>query len=488
MQWSISLTGILGTIFLFGFAIMIHEFGHFLLAKINRVGVESFAIGFGKILFAFRIGETEYSLRMLPFGGFVKLQGVLSKEAEQFLEEKEKPKGAEGEKADKPLESEDTKANETKGLTKLAASVDEDMQALRNKNFFQKFTIFAAGPAMNYLSAIGFYVILLVHGMQFSAPFPPNIARINDTKFAEAGLSDGDTFLEVAHIPVGDWDDIAVVSNHYLVTNHDKPMPVKVRDAAGNVKDLELPPNDGNEKLYSEYFTAPMPSYIGDVIPLTPADRAGLQSGDFIVEIEGTPVKYWADMSRLIEQRPESPTVLKVKRGDETLSLVLTPKQNPRDPKKGLIGVFNGNPEKVEEKYSLGEAILVAPRWTYRHTELTLNLLGDLFKRGNMKEIRDNVSGPIGIVALANRAANKGFVDYMYLLIAFSIALAIFNLLPIPVLDGGHILISGIESLIRRPIPVWILMRVYTVFVVLIVGFALLVTYNDVLNWVFKFN
>ncbi|MFH0792680.1 MAG: RIP metalloprotease RseP [bacterium] len=488
MQWSTSLIGIFGTIFLFGFAILIHEFGHFLLAKINRVGVESFAIGFGKKIFAVKWGETEYSLRWLPFGGFVKLQGMLSKEAEQLIREEEQAKLHEGEKSEKPLEPEEAKTKEASGLTKLAASVDEDMQALRNKNFFQKFTIFAAGPGMNYLSAIGFYVILLVHGMQFSAPYAPNIARINDTKFAEAGLSDGDVFVEVAHGPVQNWDDIFEASNGFFARSPDKSLPVKVKNAEGNVKELELPPLEGNQELYAEYFMPPAPAYVADVLPLSPADRAGLQSGDFIVEIDGTPVKYWLDMSRLIQQHPDDPTLLKVKRGAETLTMVLTPKRNPRDPSKGLIGIFNGNPEKEEEKYSLAEAILIAPRWTYRHTVLTVQLIGDLFKRGNMEEIRENVAGPIGIMAMANRAAKKGFVDYVYLLIAFSIALAIFNLLPIPVLDGGHIMIAGIETLVRRPIPLWILSRVYTVFVVLIVGFALFVTYNDVLRWVFKFN
>lgn len=214
--------------------------------------------------------------------------------------------------------------------------------------------------------------------------------------------------------------------------------------------------------------------YIGDVIAEYPAQKAGLAAGDRVISINGTPVATWTEMATLIHAAADKEVRLQVQRAGAELQLTLVPQKDPASG-AGIIGIA---PQFETEKVSLSAAGLMSVKLAAYQSLFTLRYLGDKLTKGEKPEL----AGPIGVVQMISKAAKTGWADLLYLLAVISVALGLFNLLPIPLVDGGHILVAIIEGVIRRPVNEKII-QVANIF-----GFALLImifiyaTYSDIVR------
>ena len=578
--WLDRLLGVLGAVFLFGFAVLVHELGHFIMARLCGVGVRKFAIGFGPKIWAVTRGGTEYSVRWLPFGGFVALKGMiegLDEEPDQRTPSAAPERrnaagqsdgrgsqtppdlanenGAQPGAADTPPAKADQLTDLVRGMeaaSQPAVSVTADLDALRSKSPLTRIAVFGAGVTCNFLSAILFMAVLLWYGQLESVDLPNAIGDIpEDSPWRRAGWRSGDKILKVE--PVS-WDPSAsprqkgnnsVPTRKEMSTYDDVMDAIRIyfpppprfrtwgyieRELLGvsatpttvtlritverDGRQLALPWSTAWQKTdpFERLFTT-IP-YIGAISPSSPADRARLvkitytegeiirpyptweemkpcplEPDDLILAVNHQPVRTWNEMARLLQAHPNEPVTLTVRRRKENQILLLATEleRADEDPAKGRLGIQSGTPFKDERKrLPLVQALARAPMETLVYADLILSETVRFFAVQSRREIKRNLSGPMGIVILAYKSAQQGLNHYLTLFIGISIILTILNLLPIPVLDGGYILITLIEALIRRPIPHRILTTVLTVFTVLFLLLFGFLTYNDLMNWVFK--
>ncbi|NQU44417.1 site-2 protease family protein, partial [bacterium] len=282
-QYLSSLIGILAAVFLFGFAIFVHELGHFVVAKLSGVGVNKFAIGFGPVIWRFVKGETEYSIRWIPLGGFVALKGMIEgMDEEEDDDQPGKPKP-------------ETEA-------KKPSSMTEDLDALRSKPAWVRIAVFASGVTCNYLTAIVLMAFLLWHGQPEPEPLPNRLQEIPaDTVWYDLGYRSGDEIVgvnresvslvgqiltpesesgstNVLTEPIESWKDL--IEQIYLATRRSdtgtSPTLFVQVDRNGQLLTLPLPIGYFLNEDKAEYFQPPLPAYVGGVYPASPAHRARL--------------------------------------------------------------------------------------------------------------------------------------------------------------------------------------------------------------------
>lgn len=502
-----------------GIAILLHEFGHFIVARLVGVRAETFSIGFGKTLWSRTWGGTEYRIAAFPLGGFVRLPGMLSEEAERYLmgedEEGEKKEGegdgeapeAEAEGQPKDVEEElsaDTAGGETEaesekeGESVASLAVRDAMKdsfALRNKIWPLRVAVFAAGCGFNFLVAATIYSMLAWVGTVQDMPFRSFVADVQDgSAVYEAGLRSQDRIIRIGGAPVERWSKstpespqgILEVLAERLKAKNTKPIETVVERKTGdttNTVALTLP---NAKTLIDELTTGTFgqlmaPACIGAVYPLSAASKAGLKENDVVLAIDDKPVERFRDLVDIVSASPGKALVFRVRRDDKETTLSITPRES--DEGRGQIGVQSGNVERFFYRWPFFEAWRVGFRQTTGLTKNFVLELGKVFGRG-FKSMKKNLAGPVGIVSITYQNAKRGFAEFLRFMAFLNIALMIFNLLPIPILDGGHILITTIESVLRRPIPPRLLAGMYYAFFFLIIGFALMVTMFDVLRFV----
>ncbi len=449
-----SAVGWLGLIVMFSVAISIHELGHLIWAKLFGVGVGEFAVGFGKRLAWCEWRGTVYSIRALPLGGFVKIKGMIP-----ALEEEEERR----------------RASRVKDL--VHSAVYESSLAMRDLALWKRLLIFGGGVVNNVLLA---FVLLFVLAYALGVPVEraPNIVGWvgADSTAEAAGFQRGDIFLSVNGEPVEDFYDAIVLG----------------LDAEASA---EFAVERGGETLTLIYdmpddFSAgrdlhwPQPPTVAQLHPNQPAERAGMREGDRVLAVNGHAVEHFLDLQPHFAASQGESVALLIARGAERLTLDVTPEHWP-SMDRWLVGFFPGDPDLLPERlgfegslqYSVGKitAIVVG----------TLDLLWQIITlQLTANEIGDNIGGPIQIGVIGYQAAVQGLGHFLFIAAALNVALAIFNILPIPILDGGHCLVSVIESAWRRPIPLLVLERVYLVFFAFILLLAVtLVTKDIVANW-----
>ena len=522
--------GIIGIIFLFSVAVFVHEFGHFIFAKLFGVGVETFSIGFGRKLWRRRWGDTEYCISAIPFGGYVKLRGVLSKEVESYLSAEEK-------------HSQDDSTENKGSRATLSESVLDEMAALRTKPYWQKFLIFSAGCINNLLTAVVVFFLMAVVGFYGPEPIKPEIEKIDTAVADQVEFKAGDTVLRVSDTPIDTYvkflDEFSRYANEYKAKavpvaverkNTTESLLVKawlipgfspdedriiavdgrpVRNVAGaaaiaeralgereripvkiargsEVREVDVHPiaAAGCEwpALAIEPRSAP---YIGMVLPNLPAERAGLQPGDVILAIDGDPIETRAQATERIRKSLGKDSELTVKRfdkqGKETIVKLTVPvRPDPQKPSRGQIGVVFSQPLTKKFQLPPGKAFVYAVSKTVGISLGYIETVGEIF-RSNFQTVRENIGGPVAISRFGYDAAKRGWKWFFDFFAMFNIILAITNLLPLPVFDGGHILFATIEAIIRRPLPAWLLARIYQAFIFLLIALAVAVTFNDII-------
>ena len=423
-----------------GFMILIHEFGHYAVAKLLGVRVEVFSIGFGKRLIGFRKGDTDYRIAAIPLGGYVKMSG------------------------ENPMD-------ERTG----------DPAEFMSHSRWHRFLIAIAGPTMNILLAI--FLLTTVYMVHYEYPVfldkPAVIEGIKlDSAAAQAGLQPGDRIIKVDGIDNPTWEQLQ--PRVWLSAN--QPLSITVQRGDQIFRKTIVPQPVTTSEVGSAGWYPEEPVIVGRVEADTPAAQAGLAEDDRIVAMNGKPLVSIESMIERLQQSKDAPVDLTVIRGNQTLSFHLKPVlSKTEDPKEQRyrLGFLNKSETKVTT-LPFTQALALSLEQNKKYSLLILELAKKIVQgKVSMKA----VSGPIGIAQDAGYAAQqKGWTPLMELTAGISLNLGIFNLLPIPILDGGVILFLLIEGLMRRDVSLRIKERVYQAAFVFLVLFAVMVIYNDLMK------
>lgn len=479
--------GTIAILLTFGLAIFVHEFGHMMFALIRGVGVESFAIGMGPRMVSWKWGGIDFSFRWFPVGGFVKLKGMIAEEPE----EKTEPEPAAPESG---IEGAAAAADQEKTLSE---SSYDDLLALRNKGLITKLMVFGGGVFMNYVTAVITMAIVLT----MDTKVPVNIARVESVKpgsvAEKIGIRPQDQIVGIrvndkATSITYDFDLYMAIKDLFPEAEANPAehsvVGLQLRDPAGAVREVEWDVRHTTDSMYLDDtlgVALRLPPVVGRVMPTSPAWKAGVKDGDVIVAINDKPVNSFRDMQAIVTTNLAKEIHLKLKRGDEIVSKTLTPTDSVKAG-EAMIGITSGSDAiKVIPGESLWTAVKSAPAKTTEHFFRVIKLQVDFFKEAGFKQVRDSVGGPVMIAVITADAAQRGLPDLLSWFITFNLLLLMLNVLPIPVLDGGFLLLSIIEAVIRRPVSPKILNPIYTFFMLFFIGLMLIITFWDVKRFLF---
>ncbi len=397
---------------LLGVLIIVHEVGHFIAARIARVTVERFSIGFGPRVLTKKRGDTEYALSLIPLGGYVKMAGMDPGDLEEGMEDR--------------------------------------TDTFLSKPIALRAFIVVSGPVTNFVWAI----LVSVAVLWFAGLPTLGEAVIGEIEAGSrgdtAGLVAGDRIVSVGGVPVTDWEEVIAE----VAEQGEGPIELLVQRGGVSGRELPVsigPPADAEDGL-DLGVTAYVPPILGDVLRGGPADRAGLEPGDEILSVAGQEVGSWYELGDLVRARADQETEIIWKRDGETMSAVVVPEEGEEAigttevQRVGLIGIMR---TWSVRKLGLGEAITTGFRISLSNLKLMLEFFWGL-ARGQVPTAM--LGGPIRIVQLASESARWG-ASYFFGFMAFlSLNLFLVNLLPLPILDGGHLVLLGLEKVRRRRI------------------------------------
>jgi len=436
---------ILAAIVVLGILIFVHELGHFLVAKRSGVGVLKFSLGFGPKLVGVKRGETEYLLSALPLGGYVKMIG-------------EDP---------------------TDPLPEAA----DPARSFSQKTVGTRARIILAGPLANLaLPVVIFWGIFAIVGQPYFLPIVGTPEQ--GSPAAQAGLLPGDRVQALDGVRIERWTDVEVAVQassgkplNFTMTRDGRTFDVRLAPRAVATRDIF-----GQETQAWDVGLHPLLSTrIGQVLPGHVAEQAGLRSGDRILALNGTPVVEWEQMAKSIHGSPGKPVRLTVERDGQRFEVEATPRPTKQqtaagEEEIGLIGIGPA-PESHYQRLNPVAALVDGVKETAR--------LSVVIVQGFVKLIQGSISpktigGPILITQIAGEVVRRGTVQLLSFTAFLSINLAILNLLPIPVLDGGHLLFSLIEWLRGKPISLRKREIAQQVGLALLVGLMIFAFYNDI--------
>ncbi|GAA0888107.1 RIP metalloprotease RseP [Rhodanobacter soli] len=399
-----------------GVLVTFHEFGHYWVARRCGVKVLRFSVGFGNAIWK-RIGRdgTEYQIAAIPLGGYVKMLDVREGEVDPALREQE----------------------------------------FTGKSVWKRIAIVAAGPGFNLIFTIVAFWLMFMLGRPDVAPV---VTATPQSLAASAGIQPGDRILSIDGRAVTTWtDSMDVVANALLGR---APLPLTVRGQDGRSRELvlpldELPPGQDVGQYLGKLGLklAPPPAIAATVMPGQPAALAGMQGGDRIVSVNGQPVSNFVAFGKLVQaEAVKSPRLaIGVERAGQPQQLDVTAKWESLEgqPQKWVMGVGAPPAETATVSYGPVKALVASFSTTWRNTTQTFSMLGKMLTG---EASTRNLSGVIGIAEVANASASMGLPWFLQFLALVSLSLAILNLLPIPVLDGGHLLYYLVELIKGSPV------------------------------------
>lgn len=410
-----------------GVIVFIHEFGHFAVAKLFGVRVLVFSLGFGKRLAGFDFRGTDVRISAIPLGGYVQMWGDLPEDRT----------GAPDELPAKPR--------------------------------WQRILIYLAGPAMNVVLSVGLIAAAFMSGIAEQAyqDMPSVIGHVLEGSRAEAaGLVRGDQVVEVDGKPVDRWGDLMFA----LQLAPEKPVLLKVTGEDGTREVTVTPERIEPYEIGEAGIEPAFRTRVAEVLLGTPADRAGLQQGDVLRAVDGLPIHGPNDFVEYVQERPGVEVVITLERGDAVIEAPVTPEQVED---RGQVGIRIG----LFRKLGFGEAMVASVRYNTEIVTKSLALIGKLLT--NQVAPKSALSGPIEIASISGRAARRGWRELIFTMGFLSISIGFMNLLPIPVLDGGHITILLIESVMRRDLSTVIKERMTQVGFMLLMMLMVMVLYFD---------
>ena len=414
--------------FVLGVLVFVHEFGHYAVAKLCGVKVEVFSLGFGKRLWGFRRGDTDYRVSLLPLGGYVKMSG------------------------ENPME---TRTGDPGEFTSHPR--------------WQRFLIAIAGPTMNVLLAIALFTGLNMHHHAYEAVrrAPVDVVWVApDSPAAKAGLQKGDRIIQVRDVQNPTWQQFQ--NEELLSTN--QPLALTIRRGQSILNVSVVPEPKGPNRI-GEIGVDP-PEIVGDMKP-GPAAEAGVKSGDILLAVDTEPVKDVEDLLKALQKSKGNTIQLAVLRDGQELKVPVIPRQLPEfSDHKYRIGIGTARSEQMPFPAAFSAALADCKE----NSQLIFRLVGKLFQRPAAIQ---QVSGPIGIMAVAGQAAMISFPTLLFVMAMISLNLAVVNLLPVPILDGGLMLMLLIEGTMRRDIKLEVKERVYQAAFVFLLLFFAVVIFND---------
>jgi len=406
-----------------GLLIVVHEYGHYLIARLCGVKVLRFSVGFGRPLLTREIGtdRTEWVIAAIPFGGYVKM-----------LDEREGP-----------------------------VEPREVHRAFNRQSVWRRFGIVVAGPVANFLFAIAAYAGLFMYGLPEARPVlgtPPE-----GTVAAAAGLRSGDTVRSVEGEPITTWQELRWRVLQSALQR--SPLRLEIVNDRGHLNavtlDLRSFPtddveSDALERIGLRLYRPPLEPVIGQVVRGGAAEKAGLAPGDRVLLADGRPVESWDALVAAVQARPEMPLALTIERAGARQAVEVVPAAVAAGPKRiGRIGAAPQVPASHAEKmlirvqHGLGESLWKAIVKTGDIAVFSLKMLGKML----VGEVSwKHLSGPVTIADFAGQSAQMGWVSYLTFLALISISLGVLNLLPIPLLDGGHLMYYAIEIVKGKPV------------------------------------
>jgi regulator of sigma E protease len=416
------MTTVLSFIVVIGILILIHEWGHFIVARWAGVGVERFSIGFGPVLLRWRGKETEYCLSVIPMGGYVKMMGE-----------------------ENPLEG-------------GGALTYDPAKAFALKPLWARFLIVFAGPGMNFvLAAVIFMIVLATVGRPV---WPSIVGRVApDSPAVTAGLQTGDIIVSVDGRKVAHWEDL----DRAVASSAGRPLRLTV-SRGGEVRDATVTPRltETRDPIFKDVHTAweigigpRLQPQIGSVNAGSPAEKAGLKSGDVVVAVAQQPVFTPEELMQAIQRRAGRTFEIAVEREGGRIPLTVTAnavkERNAagEETEVGRIGVGIITRTVNYEPYPPHKAIWYGTLKTWDMTALTAKGLWKIVSR---QIDSSNIGGPIQIASEAGRQAKEGPASLALFTAIISVNLALLNLLPVPMLDGGHLFFFVIEGVMGRPL------------------------------------
>ncbi len=437
--------------------VFVHEFGHFAAAKLSGMRADIFAIGFGKRLFGFNkitgftfgdlpkdfdgMGNTDYRVCLLPLGGYVKIAGMVDET--------------------------------TKDEAMFAAEPKE--YEFRAKSTPKKMFVITAGVLMNLLLAwLIFWGVTYYKGKQVTKT--TTIGYILPGSRADSlGFRENDKILSINNRKVDNWEDVR--ADIYIHTLGEDLRFSLLRD--GVEKEIRVPriliTDEGEQNFLLPENLRPL---IGEVGLNTPAEKSGVKTGDIFLKLDNENLSSPGQATKIISSNKNTELPLLVQRGNDTLSLSVTPGED------GMIGVTIGQVYigKIEyQNFGIFESFVYGWREIEKMTDLTFSMLGKVFS-GKI-EFGKAFGGPIKIAQVATTSAEAGIASFLYFLALLSLSLAIINIMPFPVLDGGHLIIIIIEGIIKREIPLKVKIAIQNAGMVLLLMLMAFIIYNDILNF-----
>ncbi len=443
---------VIGFLIAIGVLVAVHEFGHFWVARKLGVKVLRFSVGFGKPLWQKVAGpdKTEYVIAAIPLGGYVKMLG------ENDPENPVRP--------------------------------EERHRAFDNQPIWKRSLIILAGPGINFLFAILLFTLLGLQSKQYLDPVfgqAPSVSAVS-----QAGVKAGDRLLTI------NGRDVEYLSEHQLYIMNQvlrgKPIELGILSARGNktvvVETADIPiynisPSSMMRQLGIIPPAPPISSEVAALSPEMPAIKAGIELGDTVVEINGTTVSSWNDLSALISPNAGTPIDVVVDRNGERLAFNLTPKAHPFNGREiGVIGVSPksvpyGKDQLVTVSRGPWDSLMVGIDQTWQMSTVTLRMLG---KMVTLQVSHKNINGPIMIANVAGQAIQIGLDYYIHILAVISISLGVMNLLPIPILDGGHLLVHLVEGVAGKRAAERFFAVGQRIGIFVLLGFMGLAFYNDI--------
>ncbi len=429
-----ALSVVLGLIVL-GILVFIHELGHFLVAKWCGIKVLAFSLGFGAPLYKRTIGDTEYRIGTVPFGGYVKMAG-------------ENP---EEEQSDSPDE-------------------------FHAKPIWQRMSVALAGPAFNYISAIFMLWVMFMVGTERPLYLERQvIGSVADSSIAyDAGLRAGDSITAINGKAVGDWESVETA-----FAQQERTYSVEyVRNGIAGIAAMRMKPSTGGlPKDPTGGLLPPLPAVVAEVMPGSAAESAGMRKDDLVKSIDGKPVNSWFELVSMVEgYRGDSALSFVILRDGTEMTMALAPRYDSTA-RRALIGVRVGEGKGRVVKYNPAAAVEKALDKGWEFTTMIFGVLGKLISR---KVSATQLSGPIGIIPASGFMMLQGLSPILNFMALIGINLAVLNLMPLIITDGGLIFFMLIEAVRRKPLSLKTQMLFNRIAMAFFLALFLFVSFNDV--------
>ncbi len=436
------MTTVIAGILMLGILVFVHELGHFVVAKLCGVKVLKFSLGFGPRLVSRIKGETEYQICIIPLGGYVQMLGEGG--------------GEQGEDAE---------------LTPAEAA-----RSFAHKPVSKRLAIVLAGPAMNLLLPLLILPVSFMVGVQVPSYFdqPACIGYVvPDSNAATAGFVGGDCVVDLNGQAIHSWNE----ANKAFVSQAGDSLRFRI-ERNGQTQTIEIPAeNDSLEGMQALGLLPTQEARVGAMAADMPAAQAGLQRGDLILAIGGHKVSSWYDLKGIIQQVGQQKVPVLLERGGKQSVVEVTPQQREGEGEY-LLGIAPLQSFQLKH-FGFAASFKEGAKRTWELIDLTVVFVQKLFT-GNVSA--KNIGGPITVVQIAGQAAQTDLAAILSVLAFISIQLGILNLLPIPILDGGHILFYSIELILRRPVSIRAREMAQQVGMAMLLMLMVLAFYNDIVR------